>query len=68
MQFVGHNWEYNLKLYGQRKMHMRVFGHGHWCQVCKPKIDKKTGRRKAREAGKREAIYYEKDESGNMDN
>lgn len=51
-----------MRLYGQRKRHMRIHGHGHKRYICKPKIDKKTGRRKAREQNKKDG-----DLNGEMD-
>jgi len=42
-------------LYGEYKKRGGAEGHGHECYICKPEIDRKTGRRKARERGKKEA-------------
>ncbi len=45
-----------MQQYGKKKRRGGVPGHGHNnCKICKPDIETKVGRRKARNQGKKDA-------------
>lgn len=50
-----------MKIYGLQKVRCKVQGHGHECYICVPDLYKKTGRRKAREEGKRQVMQEQEE-------